>query len=305
VSLAVIPLIFLAACSSAKTGLDGVTVDGTLQAPKVTFNSKPLTVNATTTKVITPGKGAKLIKSDSIMFHCTLFNGKNGKQISTNFGDEMVPMDLSSAKLMAGLSKALTGQQAGSRVLVAIPPADGFGAKGNPQAGVGSADTLVYLIDVGTARTPITQAGGVAVQPKAGLPTVAVHGAEPAQITIPKTAAPTTLVVQPLLQGLGAVVKSGQNITVYYTGVLWKDGKTFDASSDHAAPMNIQIGTGKVIPGWDKGLVGQTVGSRILLVVPPADGYGAKGSPSIGATGSPPIGPKDTMVFVVEILAAT
>jgi len=59
------------------------------------------------------------------------------------------------------------------------------------------------------------------------------------------------------------------------------------------------------VPGWDKGLVGQTVGSRILLVVPPADGYGAKGSPPIGGEGSPPIGAKDTMVFVVDILAAT
>jgi FKBP-type peptidyl-prolyl cis-trans isomerase len=59
------------------------------------------------------------------------------------------------------------------------------------------------------------------------------------------------------------------------------------------------------VPGWDKGLVGQTVGSRILLVVPPADGYGAKGSPPIGVKGSPPIGAKDTMVFVVDILAAT
>jgi len=310
-SVAVIPLVFLAACSSAGTdanaanSLGSVTVGGTFKAPKVSFTTKPLTVTATTTRVITAGKGAKLLKSDSIMFSYSLFNGKDGKQISTNFGDEMVPMDLGSIKLMTGLSKGLTGQPVGSRLLVAIPPADGFGAKGNPQAGVGPTDTIVYLIDVGSARTPLSEAGGVAVQPKEGLPTATFHGAEPAQITIPKTAAPTTLVVQPLLQGLGAVVKSGQNITVHYTGVLWKDGKKFDASSDRGAPLDIQIGTGKVIPSWDKGLVGQTVGSRILLVVPPADGYGAKGSSPIGAKGSPPIGPKDTMVFAIEILAAT
>ena len=90
---------------------------------------------------------------------------------------------------------------------------------------------------------------------------------------------------------------TGQSIQVHYTGVRWRDGKKFDSSGDKGGPVDIQIGEGKVIPGWDKGLVGQTVGSRILLVVPPADGYGAAGKP-------PAIGPKDTMVFVVDILAA-
>jgi peptidylprolyl isomerase len=80
--------------------------------------------------------------------------------------------------------------------------------------------------------------------------------------------------------------------------VRWKDGKKFDASGDTGGPVDIQVGVGKVIPAWDKGLVGQTVGSRILLVVPPADGYGAAGKP-------PTIGPKDTMVFVFDILEAT
>jgi peptidylprolyl isomerase len=56
------------------------------------------------------------------------------------------------------------------------------------------------------------------------------------------------------------------------------------------------IGTGRVIPAWDQGLVGQTVGSRILFVVPPAGGFGAKGPP-------PEIGATDSLVFVVDILA--
>ena len=80
--------------------------------------------------------------------------------------------------------------------------------------------------------------------------------------------------------------------------MLWKDGKKFDASGDRGAPVDFPIGAGQVIKGWDKGLVGATVGSRILLVVPPADGYGAEGK-------APTIGAKDTLVFVVDILAAT
>ena len=302
-SAALLPLVLLAACSSAGTDvpapsvLDGITVAGTDKAPTVTFKTKPLSVTATTTKVVTAGKGAKLVTANSITFNYSLFNAKDGKQIETSFGKGTVPLDLSSTRLMKGLGKGLTGQLVGSRLLVAIPPADAFGAAGSAQAGVGPTDTIVFLIDVISAITPLSSATGTAVPPKAGLPTAIVVGAKAAIITVPKTEPPPTLVVQPLITGSGQVVKSGQTIKVTYTGVLWKDGKKFDASSDHGSPVDIQIGTGKVIPGWDKGLVGQTVGSRILLVVPPADGYGAKGSP--------PIGPKDTMVFVVDILAAT
>ncbi|MEO8517697.1 MAG: FKBP-type peptidyl-prolyl cis-trans isomerase [Dermatophilaceae bacterium] len=298
-----IPLLFLAGCGSSKSdtpanALDSVTVAGTAKAPTVTFETKPLSVKVTTTKVITAGKGAKLTKDNSILFNYVLFNGKDGKQIESSFGKQTAGLDLSSASLLPGLGKGLTGQPIGTRLLVAIPPVDAFGAQGNAQAGFGPTDTVVFFIDVVSASTPLKTATGTAVAPKAGLPTATVDGAKAATIKVPKTAAPTTLVVQPLIKGAGPVVKSGQTIKVNYTGVLWKDGKKFDASGDHGAAFDTAIGKGQVITGWDKGLVGQTVGSRILLVVPPAEGYGAKGSP-------PLIGATDTLVFVIDILAAT
>ena len=117
-----------------------------------------------------------------------------------------------------------------------------------------------------------------------------------AKVTVPNTAPPTTLIVQPLIKGEGPIVQSGENIKVNDTGVLWKNGKKFDASADHGSSFDTQIGAGKVITGWDKGLVGQAVGSRVLLIVPPAEAYGAKGS-------APLIGPTDTLVFVIDILA--
>ena len=310
VSAALIPLVFLAACGSGKAdakanALDVITVGGTDTAPTLTFKTKPMTVKTTTTKVVTEGKGAKLTKTNSIIFNYALFNGKDGKQIETSFGKDAagkakVPagMDLSSSSVLPGLIKGLAGQAVGSRLLVAIPPVDAFGAQGNAQAGFGPTDTIIFLIDLVSASTPPKTASGTAVPPKAGLPTATVDGAKAAQITVPKTAAPTTLIIQPLIKGAGPVVKAGQTIKVNYTGVLWKDGKKFDASGDRGEPVDFPIGAGKVIPGWDKGLVGQTVGSRILLIVPPADGYGAKGNP-------PTIGAKDTLVFVVDILAAT
>jgi peptidylprolyl isomerase len=79
-------------------------------------------------------------------------------------------------------------------------------------------------------------------------------------------------------------------------GVIWKGGKQFDASWDKGAPAAFPIGVGQVIPGWDAGLVGAKAGSRVLLAVPPAQGYGTKGEPRAGIKGT------DTLVFVVDVL---
>ena len=114
---------------------------------------------------------------------------------------------------------------------------------------------------------------------------------------MPKTAAPTALVSQNLIDGTGPEVKTGQTITVHYTGALWTDGTVFDSSWKRKSPATFAIGTGNVIPGWDKGLVGKKVGSRVLLVVPPADGYADKVQGQIPAN--------STLVFVVDILDAS
>ena len=313
-STAVIPLVFLTACGSATTAkpaasaLDSITVGGTEKAPTLVFKTKPLSVTETITKVLKPGTGATVTKAQAVTFNLAAYNGKDGKEIENSFGSQPRGADLSDPTLIKGLSKTLVDQKLGSRLLVAISPADAVGLSAQ---GVGPADTIVFLFDLLSAGAPppkptaaptksgpppLKTATGVAVPPKAGLPTVTVDGTKAAQITVPKTPAPTTLIVQPLIKGAGPVVKSGQDITVHYTGVLWKDGTKFDASGDRGEPATFGIGVGQVVPAWDKGLVGQTVGSRILLVVPPADGY--------GAAGKPPIGPTDTMVFVVDILGA-
>ena len=266
VSVAVVPLVFLAACSSAKTEvkanpLDVVTVGGNAKAPSLALKTKPLSVKATTTKVVTAGTGAKLAKTNAITFNYVLVNGKDGKQIESSFGKQAAGMDLSSASLLPGLSKGLTGQKLGSRLLVAIPPADAFGAQGNAQAGFGPKDTVLFLIDLVAASTPLTSAKGAAVPPKAGLPTATVVGGKPAVILVPKTAAPTKLVVQPLIKGTGPAVESGQTVTFQYTGVLW-DGTPFDSSWENGAPFTTMIGTGRADhrqPGAARGPTGPWV----------------------------------------------
>jgi peptidylprolyl isomerase len=117
-------------------------------------------------------------------------------------------------------------------------------------------------------------------------------------VTIPKgEKAPTKTEQATLIEGKGATVEKGQTITAQYHGVLWKDGSVFDSSWERGQPADFPIGVGAVIKGWDSTLVGKKVGSRVLLVIPPADGYGAQGmGDQISGT--------DTLVFVVDILDA-
>jgi peptidylprolyl isomerase len=115
-------------------------------------------------------------------------------------------------------------------------------------------------------------------------------------VAVPATDPPTELVAQLLIEGNGAAVEAGQTITVHYTGIVWATSTQFDSSWDRASPATFPIGSGSVIKGWDAGLVGQKVGSQVLLVVPPDQGYGSEGNPSAGISGT------DTLVFVVDIL---
>ena len=160
---------------------------------------------------------------------------------------------------------------------------------------------MVFVIDMiktftntdGVTGTQTSNGGGT-------LPTVTAGAAgKGPTITIPKTAAPKTLQVKTLIKGTGPVVKKGNYIVVQYTGVNYRTGKVFDSSWSRSEPWATVIGEGQVIKGWDTGLVGQTVGSRVLLVIPPADGYGKTGSSSAGIKGT------DTLVFAIDILSAS
>lgn len=195
--------------------------------------------------------------------------------------------------------KQLAGQHVGSRVLMVVPPADGFGKTGNAQLNIAGGDTLVFVFDVLSSVSENAAASGstVAYHPGGTLPKVTESAAGP-KITIPaKTAPPAKLVVDTLVKGSGPQITSGQTVVVQYSGVVWRSGQVFDSSYQTKTPDSFVLGANQVIPGWEQGLGGVTVGSRVLLVIPPALAYGNKAEP-------PYIDNNDTLVFVIDIIDA-
>jgi peptidylprolyl isomerase len=280
--------------------LDGITVTGDDPAvtPKVAIATPPVNVTATTVKTLKEGTGDESTEGNKVTVRQALFLGKDGKQLQSDFESRDTPsFILQGTDTIPGLITALTGVKVGQRVLFAIPPAEAFGPNGRAEAGIGPTDDLVVVADILAVGKVLKQAEGAAVAPVAGQPTVTFDATNGPTISVPKTAAPTALVSQNLIDGNGPEVKSGQTITVHYTGAVWTDGSVFDSSWTRKSPATFGIGTGNVIPGWDKGLVGKKVGSRVLLVVPPADGYGDQAQAKIPAN--------STLVFVVDILDAT
>ena len=95
------------------------------------------------------------------------------------------------------------------------------------------------------------------------------------------------------------VAESGDMVAMNYTGRL-SDGTVFDSNVDpkfgHVEPFVFPLGAGRVIPGWDKGIVGMKVGEKKTLTISPEDAYGATGVPGV-------IPPNATLIFEVELLA--
>lgn len=133
--------------------------------------------------------------------------------------------------------------------------------------------------------------------PTGPLPAVAGGFGEPPRVSFPANDPPATLQRQLLSTGSGPVVAPGDRIEVNYLGQIW-NGPVFDSSFDRGSTSEFDIGVGAVIAGWDTGLVGVPVGSRVLLSVPPDQAYGSAGNAQAG------IGGTDTLVFVIDIVAA-
>jgi hypothetical protein len=257
--------------------------NGTGVEPGLTF-THPTNFTASGGRVIQDGTGAALTDGQSLSLDVVQFSGDDGSVQSSTFKDKStLPVTLASASLDPVLYDILSKAHIGARVLFAVPDA-GQGA-------------VVVAFEVVGATNVLAKPAGVTVAPVAGLPTVTLDSTGKPSVSYTGATKPTALVSQDLITGSGPAIVEGQTVTVNYTGWLW-NGAQFDSSWDRGSTATFTIATGKLIDGWVKGLVGKTVGSQVLLVVPPSLGYGSAGS---GTT----IPADSTLVFVVDILAAS
>lgn len=277
-TVALVLVAALSACTADPEPTGEVTVQGEAgNAPDLVYDV-PLVVTEPRVEVLAEGDGPELVDGEPVLVDYYAEDGSDGTVVGETYSSEPKPYVLSAEALGAAIHDALRGRTVGSRILHLVPPE---GDRAGP---------TVAVYDI----LP-TRASGEPVEPREGLPGVALAENGEPEISVPEEAPPEDLVVQPLLRGSGPQVQPGQVIIVQYKGVTWSEGTVFDSSWDPGElPTPFPIGVNSVLPGWDLGLVEQTVGSQVLLVVPPQLGFGA-GDTELA---------DETLVFVVDILAA-
>lgn len=263
-ALAVLALMFaLTGCgSAAKTDSTGQSTSSTGTTPPVTK------LQITDTKV---GTGAEVKAGDNVTVNYTGWLYVDGKK-TTAFDSSTDPsfnhvepatFQVGVGQLIKGWDQGIVGMKVGGTRTLIVPPSLGYGVQGQSPTIPGNA-TLYFEVTL---------------------------------IDIPKLQIADTKV------GAGAAVKSGDTITVNYTGWLYVDGKKttkFDSSIDpafkHVKPFQTEIGAGKVIVGWDQGLVGMKVGGTRTLIIPPSLAYGVQGQP-------PSIPANATLYFEITLVS--
>ncbi|WP_234986544.1 FKBP-type peptidyl-prolyl cis-trans isomerase [Demequina sp. NBRC 110055] len=274
--------------SAAEAALEEITWTDGEDAPTLEFEA-PLNVDNRAARAIAPGDGEPVEDGDVVNLAYTVWSGEDGSQVySTYEGGVPEAITFSEESVTdTVLYDAIKGQNVGATFIYAFP---------SSEADDGTVTPSQYMaVTVDSVTTVLDGPEGAAVEPDEGLPTVTLDDTGKPSIDFADAGEmPTELVVQPLIEGEGDVVEETDTLTVNYTGWIW-DGEQFDSSWDRGTTASFPLSN--VIAGWTQGLAGQTVGSQVLLVIPPDLGYGDSDTSSIPG-GS-------TLVFVVDILAAS
>ena len=260
----------------------GITATGKLgEKPKVTFKT-PMTVQNNTYAILQKGDGATIQKGDRVCAQGIAMNVKDGSELMSswekNTPDCSILLSDSNLKQIEPY-KAMVGQKLNASIAFGI----------NDSNSANTSYILVYTL-VSKSKDLTRAEGSKVTDVPASLPKVTLGKNGKPSIDMNGQGSVDKQITQTLIKGNGKQITDSMTAVVKYTG--WTtDGKQFDSSWDADVSSS-----GQIIQGWKDGLIGQTVGSQVLLVIPPDKGYGNKKSGSIPAN--------STLVFVVDILAA-
>ena len=300
----------LAACGSGSSDseeggqpLSSVTIEGKQgEEPKVTFDGR-LDGSAEETEVLVEGDGETVADGDTVSTNWWIGNGFTEEEAQSTYtkGGAAQSVELS-PDVLPFLRETIIGHRVGDRVVLLTSAEEAFGEGGRPDIGIGNKDSVLAVVDIlGRSDTvpPLDGPQGEEKKPAGWAPTLIEKDGVITGFDFSTAHRPSgKLIATTLVKGDGAKVKSGQTLTVDYLGQVYDADKPFDESYSKE-PAEFPIGVGQVIAGWDERLVGRTVGSRVILEIPPAKGYGEQGNEQAGIKGT------DTLFFVVDILAAS
>jgi FKBP-type peptidyl-prolyl cis-trans isomerase len=277
-----------AACLEVDAGdqSDAIEVEGDFGAsPTATFET-PLESEDLQRTIETEGDGDVTASGDEVSVVVTAFKGSTGDQVFS----QPTSLTIGDGSLYEGFLAGVDCVPTGSRVVTVAPAASLYGEEGNESIGVEPGETLVIVTDV----QEIVEAEDLPAPTEwtENVPEVEFDGEGVPTVTIPDTEPPAEYQLAVLEQGDGATVAAGDTVSVHYQGLNWATGEIFDQSFGNPDPA--RFGTGDVIPGFGGALVGQQVGTKLIVTIPPALGYG-EGESSNGLGGQ-------TLVFVVEIV---
>ena len=265
--------------SSKMNQIAGVTATGKPgEKPAVSFKT-PMTVEDNSYVVLQKGNGDQIEEGDRICTQGIAINVKDG---SENTPDCSTVVTSNTSQMTESYYNIFKDQKINATLA--------FGVNDSNSAGT----SYLMVLTIVSKSKDLTKATGTKVlDVPADLPKVTLAKDGKPSIDMNGYKGSDTLVSQDLIKGKGAEVKDTQTVVAHYTGWLL-DGTQFDSSWDRGTSSSFSLD--EVIAGWKQGLAGHTVGSQVLLVVPPDLGYGNKDSGKIPAN--------STLVFVVDILAA-
>ena len=304
--------LFLTACGSDNGGssdplengktydrLDAVTISGDVGTQPVVKWKGQMTAGKIETETITDGDGDPIKSGDNVLAHVWVGNGYSQQQAFSTYDEQKAEVLTVNDQLPAFLG-GVEGAKVGSRLAVTSSASQAFGSSGNSQLGIANKDTVLVIVDL--VSKVLDQPEGTAAPAPDWMPKLKMKKGVPVGFDFTDAPQPTgDLRKTQLIKGTGPRVKKGQTIAVRYLGQAFGEDKPFDENfgdTGKGQPTAFGIGVGQVIKGWDQGLEGMPVGSRVVLEIPPELGYGAAGQPDNG------IPANATLVFVIDILAA-
>lgn len=263
------------------------------ETPEIDIES-PIELPESSSWTVVEGEGDVIGASATSILQLTFVNGSTGEPAISTYDEGQAPIEVTAAQIFPSLSEALVGQSAGTRLVVASTGEDAYGPDGSPQIGIAAGDPVIIVADVlSTDPSDVLEAPeGEELDVPGAAPVIEEGDAGPTSFEV-SGRKPRELQVYTLIEGEGPEIENPSRVTANYMGEVWGADEPFDSSFERGEPSTFSVGL-SVIEGWSQGLEGVAEGSRVMLVIPPALGYGAEG------TGDIPAG--STLVFVIDVL---